>query len=317
MVGVPLLIALIFHCVLSRVWPSILTSYCVSFVLCNYRALLHSLFHLFDDASFRRKYWIFIMPSGAKANKFMNRHAVEAREREQERSAQIKAKKRQEEEDALWAESDAKALKKQAKQREAEEKAQRQAEQRALKKELLLQEEQELSAKVPQKVSRRQMQKDLSKMLADYDRKKQVEPRENRSQLAAGGAGDPSAGNLKKPGDWSKGGAVAEGPLNEALSALQLRNPGEQVVPEDRHIGKRARVLYRLFCEEQLPRLREERPGLRRSQYNDLLWEMWQKDSSNPFVQRNERRSADRLEQERRWIEGDDDEEGEEEDSGQ
>nr|CCC95037.1 conserved hypothetical protein [Trypanosoma congolense IL3000] len=257
------------------------------------------------------------MPSGPKSNKYTNRHAAEARERDQERRDQEKARRQQETEDALWADNDAKTAKKQAKQREAEEKAQRQAEQRALKKELLLQEERELSSKVPVKVTRRQMQKDLSKMLADYDKGKRSERGQGDKADVPKGSGVVPPRNDANASSYREKNPEREGPLNEALSALQLHQATDQAAINNRHIGKRARVLYRIFCDEQLPALREEKPGLRRSQYNDLLWEMWQKSPSNPFVQRSERQSAERLEQERRWLEGDDEEGEEGEDEAQ
>ncbi|KAG8346986.1 hypothetical protein TRVL_02190 [Trypanosoma vivax] len=242
----------------------------------------------------------------------MNRHAMEAREREQERSAQAKAIRAREQEDAMWAEDDAKVLKKQSKQREAEEKAQRQAEQRALKKELLLREEEELSASVPKKVARRQIQKDLSKMLTEYDKTKQAERRQE-SNIVNGNSDLPKGNPNRDPTVKSRGAeesSVHVGGLNEALDMLKVDpSNGQPSLPENRHIGQRARVLYRKFCEEELPKLREGNPGLRRSQYNDLLWELWQKSTMNPFVQRNEQRSKERLEQERRWMEGEDVEE--------
>ncbi|EKF38546.1 hypothetical protein MOQ_001243 [Trypanosoma cruzi marinkellei] len=255
------------------------------------------------------------MPSGPKSNKYMNRHAAEARERDQERQANAKAAREKDKEDAMWAEDDPKQLKKQEKQRETEEKMRRQAELKAERKEQLEQEERELGQKVPQKVTRRQLQKDLSKMLSDYDKLKEKERQQQPGVLVkdVGAALPESNPNRMARNDDRKNSSSeikASGGVSDALSALQSgMGLGGVSVPEDRHIGRRARVLYKKFCEEHLPTLREEKPGLRRPQYNDLLWEMWQKSEMNPFVQRSEQRSRERLEQERRWMEGEDDDE--------
>ncbi|KAH9600109.1 Coiled-coil domain-containing protein 124/Oxs1 [Trypanosoma melophagium] len=263
------------------------------------------------------------MPSGPKSNKYTNRHAAEARERQQEREAQAKAERAKAAEDALWAntDDDPKQQRRMARQREAEAKAQREAELRAERKEQLLQEERELSQKAPQKVTRRQIQKELSKMLSDYDKvKKQQEQQQHGAVVNSETTALPEGGNPNRAGNKntnsgyneSSGNEInATGSVGEVLSAVQSGMTGGPSVPDNRHIGKRARVLYRHFCDEQLPMLREEKPGLRRTQYNDLLWEMWQKSPTNPFVQRNELRSKERLEEERRWMEqGDDDSEG-------
>ncbi|RNF07786.1 hypothetical protein TraAM80_03160 [Trypanosoma rangeli] len=261
------------------------------------------------------------MPSGPKSNKFMNRHAAEARERDQERQANVKAAREQAREDAKWVENDPKELKRQARQREVEEKARRQDEVRAERKEQLEQEEQELSEKVPQKVTRRQIQKDLSKLLKDYDKGKENERQQQSGALvnnvdAALPESNPNRA-AKNEVRNSSSDIKASGGVTEVLSALQSgMRSGAVPLQEDRHIGKRARVLYRQFCEEHIPTLREEKPRLRRTQYDELLWEMWQKSPMNPFVQRSEQRSKERLEQERRWMEADDDDESEDDDEG-
>ncbi|RNF21012.1 uncharacterized protein Tco025E_03551 [Trypanosoma conorhini] len=261
------------------------------------------------------------MPSGPKSNKFTNRHAAEARERDQERQAKTKAVREQTMEDAKWVEDDPRQLKRLAKQQETEEKARRQEEARAERKEQLEREEQELGQKVPQKVSRRQIQKDLSKLLSDYDKGKENERRRQPGALVDNAEASLPESNpnraARKEARNSSGEIKATGGVTEALSALQSgMQTGAASVTEDRHIGKRARVLYRQFCEEHLPTLREEKPRLRRTQYDELLWEMWQKSPMNPFVQRSEQRSKERLEQERRWMQGDDEEEGEDDEEG-
>jgi hypothetical protein len=213
------------------------------------------------------------------------------------------------------------------KQRELEQRQAEKAARDAEKKQQLAEEEREMNAKVPTKVSKRQIQKDLSKMLADYDRQRDairgtqhgavVEPLQQADEAAlpngnvnrergvtpfAGGNQDPNVINVS-------------GKTGDVLAALEGKGAGEAEIPDNRHIGKRARVLYKAFYAEHHDAVKEEKPGLRRAQYNDIIWEMWQKSPNNPFVLRNEKIAQQRLDEERRWMEGDsegDEEEGEE-----
>lgn len=261
------------------------------------------------------------MPSGPKTNKYTNRHSEEARLRDEERQLNSRAAREAAKEDAKWAETDSKGLKKLEKQREQEQKEAEKAARDAEKKEQLAAEEREVSAKVPAKVSKRQIKKDLSKMLADYDRQRdairgvQPAPSTEEAALPSGNVNRergiaPFAGSNQDPNVIS-----ASGKSGDVLAALEGKTTGEAEVPDNRHIGKRARVLYKAFYAEHYDAVKEEKPGLRRPQYNDIIWEMWQKSPKNPFVLRNEKIAQQRLDEERRWMEGDsegDDEEDEE-----
>ena len=254
------------------------------------------------------------MPSGPKNTKFTNRHAEEARTRDNERDSEKRAAENRAKEDAEWADDgDRKMQKKLEREREQAAKAQEQQQRREENQRALQQEERELTQGQPTKVTKKQMQRDVAKLVANYDKE--------MSKMRPGGAQDdaPSAAdplpkknvNRVSEEDKQKPPAPevvkASGSVGVAVSALTDHTKG---VPDDRHIGKRARVLYKLFCEEHTTRVKEQHPGLRRTQLNDVLWEMWQKSPQNPFVQRSENRSAQRLEEERRWMEegsGDDD----------
>lgn len=267
------------------------------------------------------------MPSGPKTNKYTNRHSEEARLRDEERRLDARAAREAAKEDAKWEETDAKVLKKMEKQREQDQKQAEKAARDAEKKQQLADEEREMNAKVPAKVTKRQIQKDLSKMLADYDRQRDairgvqhgavVEPaqkEEEETPLPSGNVNRqrgivPFAG-----GNQGSDAITASGKIGDVLAALEGKTTGEAEIPDNRHIGKRARVLYKAFYAEHYDAVKEEKPGLRRAQYNDIIWEMWQKSPSNPFVLRNEKVAQQRLDEERRWMEGNsgDDEEGEE-----
>ena len=46
---------------------------------------------------------------------------------------------------------------------------------------------------------------------------------------------------------------------------------------------RRAKAAFEAFQERELPVLKEDKPGLKQSQYKDMLWKAWQKAPDNPF----------------------------------
>lgn len=271
------------------------------------------------------------MPSGPKTNKYTNRHSEEARLRDEERRIDARVARDAAKEDARWAETDPKMMKKLEKQRETDQKLAEKATRDAEKKDQLAEEERELSAKVPKKVAQRQIQKDLSKMLADYDKQRDAMRGGQHGAVVTPAKVEEAAplpsGNVNRERGIAPLSTGAEsntvnasGTASEVLAALQKGGSGAGAaaeVPDNRHIGKRAKVLYKAFYAEHLERVKEEKPGLRRTQYNDVIWEMWQKSPTNPFVMRTEKIAQERLEAERRWMEGGSDEDEEAEENGE
>lgn len=257
------------------------------------------------------------MPSGPKSNKFMNRHAAEAMERDNERRSATQQAQQKAKEDAMWELTDSKDLKKLEKQREQQAKLDEAQRRKAESQAQLDEEERQLDKnKMPAKVSKKALQREMAKLVASYDQEV-AKVRGGGGSTDADDKGNNNAplpkGNLNRDETGKRNdqpNVVYASGVSGAIGALQSDTAAD--TPDDRHIGKRARVLYRLFCDEQLPALKDANRGLRRTQYNDLLWALWQKSPQNPFVRRNEQRSADRLEEERRWMEGGSDEEGEE-----
>lgn len=93
-------------------------------------------------------------------------------------------------------------------------------------------------------------------------------------------AHDPAAHREVVPGE---GDVVDARSLSEAVSALGLDSPGGES-GGDKHPERRAKAAYAAYCDRELPRLREEKPGLKLQQYKDMMWRAWQKDPANPFV---------------------------------
>ena len=235
------------------------------------------------------------MPSGPKWDG-KNRHARDAAARDADLRDAAKAREEQAREDALWADDGKKKKKSDAKKEDAAARADEQQRKKDEAKRLYEEEQAALSKGAPAKVAKRDAQKEVTKHIVagslksgsrDVSRVDVTAGNPNRQPQAAGGddMGDRAA---------SSGGA------EKAKS---------QTVPDDRHIGKRARVAYRKFCDQNMPVLKQDKK-LRRSQYMDMLWAMWQKSPENPFVQRAENRAEEASR--RKWFEEGSEDEGEE-----
>lgn len=91
------------------------------------------------------------MPSGPKQNKFLNRHSVEARQRDEERLMENKRAEQKAKEDAMWQDNDSRNAKKQAKREEEMQKEQERLARERDKREQLQAEERELNCGGPKK----------------------------------------------------------------------------------------------------------------------------------------------------------------------
>ncbi|KAI8533229.1 hypothetical protein RHMOL_Rhmol11G0281200 [Rhododendron molle] len=56
-------------------------------------------------------------------------------------------------------------------------------------------------------------------------------------------------------------------------------------LPVDRHPERRLKASFKAFEEAELPRLKEEKPGLTHTQYKDMIWKLWKKSPDNPLNQ--------------------------------
>ena len=237
-------------------------------------------------------------------------------ERDQARASDAKAAKLRDQEDAKWRETDPKILKAAAKEREdAEREAERQRLQ-AEKKAQLEEEDRSLSKGVPVKVSKKQLQRDMAKMLSSYDK----DFAKVRGGDVVQATTDLPSANVNKDGAAASSGpqVVSASGVDAGIAALESngkkkgRGVAAPYTGEDRHIGRRAKVAFRKFSEDNLKTVKDEKPGMTRTQYNDVLWNMWQKSPLNPFVQRAETRASEVAEREKNWMfQSDSDEEDE------
>eukprot|EP00553_Chaetoceros_curvisetus_P008576 CAMPEP_0204614126 /NCGR_PEP_ID=MMETSP0717-20131115/1933_1 /ASSEMBLY_ACC=CAM_ASM_000666 /TAXON_ID=230516 /ORGANISM="Chaetoceros curvisetus" /LENGTH=261 /DNA_ID=CAMNT_0051626723 /DNA_START=50 /DNA_END=835 /DNA_ORIENTATION=+ len=73
-------------------------------------------------------------------------------------------------------------------------------------------------------------------------------------------------------------GEVAASGMDQALNALSI---GGGAV--DEHPEKRMKALHKAFEERMMPQMKEEYPGLKRSQYIEKIFAMWKKSPDNPM----------------------------------
>lgn len=69
--------------------------------------------------------------------------------------------------------------------------------------------------------------------------------------------------------------------VNDAIALLSVEDGA--ITPEDKHPERRAKAAFAAYTDRELPQLKLDRPGLKQSQYKDLLWKQWQKAPENPF----------------------------------
>jgi len=68
--------------------------------------------------------------------------------------------------------------------------------------------------------------------------------------------------------------------------ALRALAPGTPRAPDGRAArggGRRLKAAFAAFSEATLPELRQDKPGLKQSQYKEMIWKLWQKAPTNPL----------------------------------
>ncbi|MBA0760247.1 hypothetical protein Gotri_023006 [Gossypium trilobum] len=69
--------------------------------------------------------------------------------------------------------------------------------------------------------------------------------------------------------------------VEEAIAQMSVAD----TLPPDRHPERRLKASFKAFEEAELPRLKEEKPGLTHNQYKDMIWKLWKKSPDNPLNQ--------------------------------
>ncbi|GLC41681.1 hypothetical protein PLESTB_000689300 [Pleodorina starrii] len=205
-------------------------------------------------------------------------------EREEVKKVTAKAKAQKDAEDAYWAAHGENDKSKAAKKREEEEKKRAEtAAKKAEAKRLADAELDELSkakAKAEKAGSQKvthfqlQLQREFEdKVKAEVQAERDLAAR--REMSAEQYARQIETENLNRGVD----GVDARG-VDAALKVLTVKEE-----EADKHPEKRMKAAWKAYEERMLPILKEEKPGLKMSQYKDMLWKTWQKAPENPLNQ--------------------------------
>eukprot|EP00250_Pteridium_aquilinum_P026783 c33586_g1_i1 orf=101-787(+) len=220
----------------------------------------------------------------------VNSKAEEARARKATAEAEKKEKESKDKEDSLW--RDAEGAKSRAAKKKEEE-ASRRAEsllKKAEAKKLMEQEEKELETygkRVDKKQGRvsiptpkvtaaelaRQKELEQAKLQADAEGSKKKDRRmadtEEYERLV-------TVENTNREDN-----IVDARSVDTAIAQMTLTSD----LPPDRHPERRLKAAFKAFEEAELPRLKEEKPGLTHTQYGEMIWKLWKKSPDNPLNQ--------------------------------
>ncbi|KAF8898209.1 hypothetical protein CPB84DRAFT_1780589 [Gymnopilus junonius] len=112
--------------------------------------------------------------------------------------------------------------------------------------------------------------------------------------IAAGGSLDgsdvgPSSKSNEPPAEVESFAATG---IDNALDLLEIvtakmdkASVGQQAAKIEQHPERRFKGALEAYTERELPKLKEEHPGLRLQQYKDLIYKQFQKAPENPFNQ--------------------------------
>ena len=213
----------------------------------------------------------------------MNTKAVEARARKSAASAAAQQAKEKAAEDEYWRDDDKHANKKMQRKQAQEQKRLNNLNKKKELNELYKAEEESLkkvakpSSSLPKKVTRSDIDKakqkeQLQKSLQsekDKLKKKNITVQndivtENANQVVAN--------------SFSEGDLEAR-TIEDAISVLSTSNDLEK------HPERRMKAAFKKYEEEQLPLVKAENPGMRKSQLKQMIFKQWQKSPENPFNQ--------------------------------
>ncbi|KAM9848995.1 coiled-coil domain-containing protein 124 [Aulostomus maculatus] len=205
-----------------------------------------------------------------------NSKAATARARKAEAKAVADARKKQEEDDALWQETDKHVLKKEQRKDDKEKKRVEALERKKENQRLLDEETARIKGKAQReagsggKVTRAQIEEVLQN---EQQQPQQLKPKE-KSHLET-----PLEENVNRI--IPEEGTVEARTIEDAIAVLS-------VGPEDldRHPERRMKAAFASYEEVNMPRLKMENPNMRLSQLKQQLKKEWMKSPENPLNQR-------------------------------
>ncbi|KAM7012059.1 coiled-coil domain-containing protein 124 [Tautogolabrus adspersus] len=207
-----------------------------------------------------------------------NSKAATAKARKAEAKAVADARKKQQEEDALWQETDKHVLKKEQRKDDKEKKRLELLERKKENQRLLDEESARLKGKLQKeaaaggKLTRAQIEEVLQNEQLQAEQEQQ-QPKE-KSHLET-----PLEENVNRI--IPEEGSVEARTIEDAISVLSTG-------PEDldHHPERRMKAAFAAYEEANMPRLKKENPNMRLSQLKQQLKKEWMKSPENPLNQR-------------------------------
>ncbi|KAI3446308.1 hypothetical protein Pfo_002973 [Paulownia fortunei] len=220
----------------------------------------------------------------------VNSKAEEARARKSATDADRKERETREKEDQYWREAEG-AKSRAAKKREEE--AEKRAEAAAKKAEarrLAEQEEKDLEK------SMRKPDKKANRVSVPVPKVTEVELRRRKEEEQAAmqqRAEEEKKKQSRTADEEEYERMVSVVNTNREDSIIEARTVEEAIarmtvgdsLPVDKHPEKRLKASFKAFEEAELPKLKEEKPGLTHTQYKDMIWKLWKKSPDNPLNQ--------------------------------
>ncbi|CAL1398126.1 unnamed protein product [Linum trigynum] len=220
----------------------------------------------------------------------VNSKAEVARSRKNATESEKKEREAKEKEEKYWKEAEGPKSRAAKKREEEEEKRAEAAARKAEAKRLAEQEEKDLEK------SLKKVDKKATRVAIPVPKVTEAELRRRREQEQA--ALEKKSEEAKK-----KQTRTAEEEEYERLVLVENTNRDDSIIeartvedaiahltvaeslPVDRHPERRLKASFKAFEEAELPKLKEEKPGLTHNQYKDMIWKMWKKSPDNPLNQ--------------------------------
>ncbi|XP_030523036.1 coiled-coil domain-containing protein 124 [Rhodamnia argentea] len=220
----------------------------------------------------------------------VNSKAEEARARKSATEAERKTRESREKEEQYWREAEGSKSRSSKKREEEAEKRAEALARKAEARRLAEQEEKDLeksmrkpdkkatrvSVPVP-KVTEAELQRRREEEQAEMARKAE-EGKRRQSRTAA----EEEYERMVLVSNTNRDDSVVEArTVEDAIAQMTVADS----LPVDRHPERRLKASFKAFEEAELPKLKEEKPGLTHNQYKDMIWKLWKKSPDNPLNQ--------------------------------
>lgn len=124
------------------------------------------------------------------------------------------------------------------------------------------------------------------------EKKKKVEPRPAGPGAIAAGGGIAAADVASTETSSAGPEAYSATGIDQMLDALELVNQktdkasmGAKAGQIEKHPERRFKAAFEAYVDREMPKLKEDHPGLRKQQMHDILFKQFQKSPENPFNQ--------------------------------